>query len=257
MLLNAKKMNNYTLCTKEEEWGRVKDIYFDDHYWTVRYLIVDTGGWLPGRKILVSPQAIVSLDEDTITTDLTKEQIENSPSIQDKEPVSKQFERMYAEYFSWPQYWTGPYKWGFYPLLHPFSKKEKQKQTEKTEWDYHLRSIDEVTGYSVHAIDEEFGEIDDFVIDDLSWTIRYLIVDTRKWLPGKKVLLAPRWTQVIRWDKYQVLIDLPSEAIKQAPEFTNVSMLTREFEEALHDYYKKKGYWEEESEKKTKETSGK
>src|SRR5678815_3470573 len=114
MLKGAEKLTGYRLGAIDGEFGKVKDFYFDDETWTIRYLVADTGGWLPGVQVLVSPFAVKSVDdaEKHINVSLTKAQIENSPSIDTDKPVSRQFELKYYQYFGWPMYWYGPALWG-------------------------------------------------------------------------------------------------------------------------------------------------
>lgn len=104
--------------------------------------------------------------------------------------------------------------------------------------------MQEVTGYPIQAADGEIGHVEDFVLDDETWTIRYLIVDTRNWWPGKKVLVSPRWIERVSWSERKVFVNLPREIIKQSPEFTEDSLITRDYETALHRHYHVEGYWE-------------
>ena len=120
MLSKVKTLNGYSIQnTNAETIGKVKDIYFDDRHWTVRYLVANTGKWLTGRKVLLSPYALVAVntDHENIVADLTKKQIEDSPSLDSDKPVSKQFESDYYGYYGWPNYWYGPYSWGYYPYI--------------------------------------------------------------------------------------------------------------------------------------------
>ena len=190
MLSNAKTLQGYKLNSLDGEIGKVKEFYFDDRHWTIRYLVADTGNWLTGRQVLISPYALlaVSREKQQITVDLTKKQIEGSPSLDRDKPVSRQFEEAYCAYYCWPMYWGGPYKWGSYPSIVRDRAKWRKSQGEKA-WDAHLRSTHAVSGYQIQAADGEIGHVEDFVIDDETWAIRYLIVDTHNWWPGKKVLV--------------------------------------------------------------------
>jgi len=107
-----------------------------------------------------------------------------------------------------------------------------------------LRSTHEVTGYHIQAADGKLGHIEDFIIDDETWAIRYLIVDTRNWWPGQKILLAPQWIDRVSWGESKVFINLPRETIKQAPAYTEESLLSRDYETRLHQHYNRAGYWE-------------
>ena len=250
MLSKAKTLKGYKLDSLDGEIGKVKEFYFDDRHWTIRYLVADTGDWLTGRQVLVSPYALGAVNNESrcITVDLTKKQIEGSPSLDSAKPVSRQFEDAYYGYYGWPLYWNGPYMWGSYS--YPFIMRDREKwgestQNEKT-WDPHLRSTHDVSGHHIQAADGEIGHVDDFIIDDETWAIRYLIIDTRNWWPGKKVLVSPKWIERVSWSESKVFVNLPRETIKKSPEYTEESLLTRDYETGLHRHYNRKGYWVDE-----------
>jgi uncharacterized protein YrrD len=243
-ILNGSSIQN----TKDETIGKVKDVYFDDRHWTVRYLVANTRKWLVGRKVLLSPYALVAVNADhkNIVSNLTKQQIEDSPSLESDKPVSRQFEESYYGYYGWPTYWGGPYSWGNYPYIERNREKWNDFPKNENKYDHHLRSCHEVTGYNIQAEDGEIGHVEDFVIDDETWTIRYLIVNTSNWWAGKKVLISPLWIDRVSWIERTVAIDLTRETIKLAPAFTDQSLLTRDYETNLHGHYNRKGYWVEE-----------
>ena len=136
--------------------------------------------------------------------------------------------------------------WGDYPYIERDREKwEKTTQGEKA-WDPHLRSTDAVSDYNIQAADGEIGHVEDFVIDDETWAIRYLIVDTRNWWPGKKVLVSPQWIDRVSWSESKVFVSLSRETIKQSPEYTEASLLTRDYETGLHRHYNRPGYWADE-----------
>jgi len=246
MLIKTKSLKGFALKSLDGEIGKIKEFYFDDLYWTIRYLVVDTGSWLPGRKVLISPYAlgVITKSEKHISVNLTKKQIEESPSLDSDKPVSKQFEEAYFDYYEWPEYWDGPFSWGAYPHIIRNSPKKKANQSGKKQQDSHLRSTHNVSGYHIQAADGEIGHVDDFIVDNESWTIRYLEIDTKKWWLGKKVLIPPQWIEKVSWGESKVFVKLAREAIKKAPEYTDWSMLTREFEINLHKHYNRKGYWD-------------
>jgi uncharacterized protein YrrD len=248
MLYKAKTLKGYKLDSRDGEIGKVKEFYFDDKHWAIRYLVADTGNWLTGRQVLISPHALVRVIEDgqCITVNLTKKQIEDSPSLDSDKPVSQQFEQSYYMYYGWPLYWEGPYMWGIYPNIERDPGKLKKSTKVKKGWDSHLRSTHAVSGYNIQAADGEIGHVEDFVIDDETWAIRYLIIDTKNWWPGNKVLISPRWIERISWDEFKVFVNLTCEKIKQSPEFTEDSLLTRNYETALHKHYNHPGYWADE-----------
>ena len=248
MLSKAGTLTGYKLDSLDGEIGEVKEFYFDDRYWTIRYLVADTGNWLTGRKVLISPYALVAViaAEQHITIDLTKRQIEDSPSLNSDKPVSHQFEQAYYGHYGWPTYWGGPYMWG----SHPYIVRDREKRREPNEggkaWDPHLRSTYGVSGHHIQALDGEIGHVQDFIIDDETWAIRYLIIDTHNWWPGRKVLVSPQWIESVSWGERKVFVNLSREAIKQSPEYTEESLLTRDYEIGLHQHYNRQGYWVDE-----------
>jgi hypothetical protein len=213
----------------------VDDVYFDDEGWAVRYLVVSTGKWLPGRKVLISPATLErerdSEPSDGITVALTREQVENAPGIDQDPPISRTLEEAHARYFGYPYYWTGPYLWGpaslplapTWPEAAPdrttlTASAEAQAAAEERARESHLRSSREVVGYAIRAADGEIGHVEDFLIDDEDWAIRDMIVDTRNWLPGKKVLVPPTAISNIDWNNQRVDVRLTRAELEEAPE---------------------------------------
>ncbi|HEX4055121.1 MAG TPA: PRC-barrel domain-containing protein [Tepidisphaeraceae bacterium] len=257
MLNRANTLHNYVLESLDGPIGEVKDFYFDDSYWTIRYLVAETGNWLTGRQVLISPRALhaVKKEEQKIAVALTKKQIIDSPSLDNDKPVSRQFETAYHGYYGWPIYWGGSYMWGTsaYPYMagpYPGVAHEREEKAQATRshkaWDPHLRSTRDVDGRHIQAADGEIGHVEDFIIDDQTWAIRYLIIDTQNWWPGKKVLVAPQWIENISWSESKVFVNLSRDAIKQSPEYTQESLLTRDYEASLHRHYNRQGYWVDE-----------
>jgi len=245
MLEKMKDLKGFTLEALDGHIGSVEEFYFDDKHWTVRYLVVDTGSWLIGREVLISPYAISSVDKErkTISVNLTRKQIGDSPSPTSHRPVSRPFEVAYNSYYGWPSYWAGPYAWGCYPFaglaLEHWDRARDKAETE----DRHLRSSKDVTGYHIQASDGEVGHVEDFVIDGESWSIRYLVIDTTNWLPGKKVLISPRWIGSIEWLEAKVYVFLTQEDIRTSPEYSETILVDREYEALLHKHYGREGYW--------------
>jgi sporulation protein YlmC with PRC-barrel domain len=121
-------------------------------------------------------------------------------------------------------------------------KRRESVQAEKA-WDPHLRSTHDVSGYHIQAADGEIGHVEDFIIDDETWAIRYLVVDTRNWWPGNKVLISPKWIERVSWNESKVFVNLTREKIKHSPEYTEESLPTRDYETKLHRHYDRQGYW--------------
>lgn len=249
MLHKAKMLQDYKLSTVDGELGNVKDFYFDDRHWTVRYLVVDSGDWLKDRQVLISPYALVSVDEvkKIIATNLTKKQIEASPSLDAHKPVSRQFEKAYYGYYDWPKYWYGSYNWGSYQNPLRDRKGKAAVMSNENGWEAHMRSTQAVSGYHIQAKDGDIGHVEDFVIDSQTWALRYMIVGTRNWWPGKQVLVAPQWIEKVSWDESKVFVNLSRETIKQGPEYTEELLVNRDYEMSLYQHYKRAGYWDSES----------
>jgi sporulation protein YlmC with PRC-barrel domain len=249
MLTNATHLKGLEIRATDGEIGTVDQFYFDDETWAIRYLVVQTGGWLGGRQVLISPFSIVETNWQSKRLDvaLTKKQVENSPDIDTHQPVSRQHEAAYNQYYGYPYYWGGPFLWG--PALDPAgltiptvsTQAIADSKSEST--DSHLRSAEAVTGYHVEATDGEIGHVDGFVVDDEAWAIRYVEVATRNWLPGKKVLVSPAWIERVSWTESKVYAGLSREAIKDAPEYVESMPVTREYENRLYVHYGRPPYW--------------
>ncbi len=265
MLRSINEIMSYTIMdTNNELVGQVHDFYFDDLTWTVRYLVVDVGVWLPGRRVLISTARIDQPDVGgsvSLPVHLTKQQIENSPTIDVDKPVSRQQEIELAEYYRWPRYWDDvtfidARAAGMNPAAYVRSGQEvasvpsqapqevKQKTTAaEQQGDPHLRSVKEVTGYYIEARDGDIGHVEDFIVEDKSWIMHYLVIDTKNWWPGKKVLVAPTWIEIIDWGRTKVHIDLKRETIKNSPEYDPSMPVNREYETRLYDFYGRPKYW--------------
>ena len=245
MLRKVKTLKGYQLHSFDGKIGKVEEFYFDDHHWTVRYLVADTGHWLTGRQVLISPYALAGVNEEeqSLTVELTRKQIEDSPSLDSDKPVSRQFEEDYYGYYGWPFYWGGSSKWGEYSYIEREREKWRPLPRDEKTWDPHLRSTSAVSGHHLQALDGELGHVWDFIIDDETWAIRYLIIDTHNWWPGKKVLVALQWIERVSWGERKVFVNLSRDTIKESPEYTGEFDLTRDYEAKLHEHYKRKAYW--------------
>ena len=245
MLAKAKTMNGYHLNGLDGEMGTVKDFLFDDRHWAIRYLVANSGNWLTGRKVLISPYALREVGDyqENISVNLTKKQIEDSPSLETDRPVSQQFEESYYGYYGWPTYWGGSSLWGGDPTIVRDPSMWKYVAQNEENWDRHLRSMHDVDGHNIQATDGEIGHVEDFLIDVETWAIRYLIVDTKNWWPGKKVLIAPQWIERVSWSEQKVFVNLTREAIKSSAEYEDATYPTRDYEASLYDHYGRNGYW--------------
>jgi sporulation protein YlmC with PRC-barrel domain len=214
-----KELADFGIKAKDGEIGSVEEVFFDDRHWKLRYLVVKPQKWLSGRKVLISPGALGKPDwkKRVIPTDLTKAQIEKSPDVELHKPSSRQDEEKLIKYYKWEFYWSDP--------------------------DFYLQSSKDLMGYEIEASDGKIGMVTDFVLDDADWRIRYLIVDTNEWLPGKKVLIAMDWIKLIVPEEKRVRVDLGKSEIEKAPQYDPKALPSRDYENALYKYYGKRRYW--------------
>jgi len=250
MLRSVDEITGYTLHATDGDIGRCHDFLFDDRHWVIRYMVAKTAMWLPGRKVLVSPVFLQQPDWASmqLPVRLTREAIEKSPALEEHAPVSRQYEIDYHQHFALPFYWIGQDLWGAYPdaagVVHPVTTPQPAAVEEAPETENHLRSTNEVNGYHIDAVDGAIGHIDDFLVDDRTWALRYLVIDTRNWLPGRKVLVSPQWIESIHWETEKVSVELSTDAIKNSPEFDPSRPIDRRYEAELHAYYDRPHYWE-------------
>lgn len=224
--------------------GKVSDFYFDDESWHLRYLIADIGNWLQDRRVLLSPIAIHSVDDTALTVDLTKDLIKDSPSIDHEKPISRQFEVDLFNYYSWTPYWRPSLIAGdlgsFIPLP-PITKTQQEGLEEEVHEENHLRSIAEVHGYAIETTDGHIGSLSDWVVRRDDWLLRYFVVDTGNWLPGKKVVLPPSWITEIDWAEMTVRLDLSQASVRNAPELDidqlNETYTAQSYAEELSQHY--------------------
>lgn len=240
MLRSMKELQGYIIRALDGDIGKVHDFFFGDFEWTVRYLVADTGTWLVGQRVLLSPSALGDPDWEahSLPVHLTKNQVEKSPPISMDKPVSRQMEHDLHAYYGWRPYWSGSA-----PMLSGQELEAVKEKRGAAEADPHLRSTREVTGYQIQASDGDIGHVADFIVDDDLWVIRYLVIDTRNWLPGKKVLVSPAWVESVDWPERKLQIDLKRETIKACPEFDPSAPINREYEIRLYDFYGRPKYW--------------
>ncbi len=241
VLFNLKSLQAYSLYSLNKEIGKVKDLYFDDHNWGVRYLVADTGNWLTKRQVLISPHAFLAVNEaeQTIMLNLTYQQIEDSPFLRIGQPISRKFEKSYFAYYGWPSD-------GDARSLDLDSENAKADTPNLEARDPHLRSIKEVSAYQIQAKEDTLKQVEDFILDLDAWVIRYLIVNTQNGWPGKKALISSLWVDRLSSKQSKVFVKYLSETIKQAPEYKGLSQLTRQAEQELHQYYDRQGSWNDE-----------
>ena len=265
MLRNLKDIDHFKIGASDGDIGHVKDFYFQDDAWVVRYFVVEAGSWLSSRKVLISPISVRHPDwlAQTLPVSLTMEQVRNSPDIDTDKPVSRQNEEQVLGYYGYPTYWNGVGLWGegLYPYAmvpgfagYGVERVERERELEAylrderarhRNDDPHLRSTKAVTGYHLHASDGDIGRISGFLVDDQTWAIRYLVVDTSTWLLGRKVLVAPSWVTGVHWADKTVSTELSRASIKGAPPYDSTAEWNRDQELKLYRHYGRSGYWAE------------
>jgi hypothetical protein len=259
MLRPASGFKGLSIAATDGDIGSIRDLYFDDLTWTVRYLVVDTGSWLPGRQVLISPLSVRGENQgDRVAVSISKEQVENSPSIDADKPVDRQHEEALARYYDQRFYWEGPYRWGLlaYPGMPPMPADTVPISPElvpahvagrdrsTAEGDPTLRSTRDVIGYYIAARDGDIGHVEDFLVDGRVWALRYVVVDTRNWWPGRKVVVSPEWITTVSWPDSKVRVDLTQAAIKAAPEYDPARPFERDYEAQLFEHHGRRKYWE-------------
>jgi sporulation protein YlmC with PRC-barrel domain len=267
MLRSMSDLEGYAIRATDGTIGHVKDFYFDDEDWVVRYLIVDTGSWLSSRKVLISPIAVgqSSWADKILSVSITREQVKNSPDIDTDKPVSRQHEMEYLGYYSYPYYWGGAGFWGpgIYPSMRAMGdgyagsnseyltaaadQTQLAREARRHENDDpHLRSGKAVMKYHIEASDGGIGHLQGLLLDQDTWAIRYLIVDTSNWWLGHQVLIAPQWIKNVSWPDHTVRVNLTRQAVKDAPPYDPALTLDRAKEIGLHKHYERAGYWADE-----------
>jgi uncharacterized protein YrrD len=253
MLRLLNEVTGYRLEAEDGALGAVKDFLFDEEHWTVRHMVADTRAWLPGRKVLLSPVSVKEIDwvERQIHVTMTKEDVRKAPELDEDKPVSRAYERLWYDTYGFPYYWGTSNIWGGGGII-PADLFREQPQAiaavneadSPEDQETVLRSVSEICGYHIQAADGEVGHVHDFIFDDETWTIRYLVADTRNWLPGRKVLLAPAWLKEVHWAGSDVTTSLSRDAVKNSPEFDPSVPVNRKYESQLYDYYGRPVYWE-------------
>jgi len=225
MLQSIRQLYGNKLGASDGEIGHVKDFYFDDQTWAIRYLVADTGTWLAGRQVLIAPHALDRLHQvgKVLSVNLTRKQIENCPSIASHKPVSRQYEEEYYRYFGWPSYWQGGGLWGMidFPTLELTAKTTLGESTtaggpQADQADAHLRSTHAVDGYQLRTGDKNIGHVCDFMMDTQSWKINELVIKTGHRLSGNEVQIPTSQVEKISYDESTVFATLTKEAIAQS-----------------------------------------
>ena len=253
MLWNASKINGYSLAARDGKIGSIVDLLFDDASWHVRWAVVETGTWLSGRKVLLPTSVLGNRDatEGEFAVDLTMQQMKDSPDIDTERPVSRQMETHVYDHYGWTPYWgngallggigaMGGYGYGGGAASQTSDSRREEQDEVNAQGEHddpHLRSVEAVTGYHIHASDGDIGHIEDFLVEDADWGIHYLVVDTKNWWPGKRVLISPRSVQSIEGNDKSVNINVGRDAVKASPAYDVSTIVDPDYENHFNNYY--------------------
>ncbi len=256
MLLSAKRLMKHTVEAVDGTVGHVDSLFFDQQRWIVRYLVVDIGLWLPGRRVLLAPSSADRPDglRRILPVQLTRQQVKDSPDIDLQKPVSRDMEMLLHQHYDLQPYWTSaagpadpigaPYGPAAPDMIAPDETQQTAGEKSLESQDPNLKNIKEAMGYDIHAKDGHIGHVKDFIVDQVAWVIRYGVVDTGTWLPGREVLIPVDWITQIDWENLEVRVDVDKDAVKHSPEFDPEAPVNREYEMRLYDYYGRPKYWE-------------
>ncbi len=266
MLWRCSDLDGYEIAATDGAIGSVDDMLFETARWTLRWLVVDTGRWLSGRQVLLATASLGHPDAAAgrIPVDLTRRQVEESPPFAMDRPLSRDVETSLYDYYGWTPYWDGdlfppvgylPGGAGAPDLVPPppepgdavnaagYKPGSGASLLDATAGEPELRSVGDTMGYAIRAADGDIGHAEDFLVEEEGWRIRYVVVDTRNWLPGRRVLVSPQWISGVDWREQRVHVDLTRRAIEESPLYDPTRPLDRAYEAELHRYYGREGYW--------------
>jgi hypothetical protein len=242
MLWNASAINGYVIEASDGPLGTVSDLLFEDVDWTIRWLVVDTGNWLPGRKVLLPLSALGKPNRASgnFPVKLTMQQVKGSPNVDTDQPVSRQIEAHVYDYYGWDPYWGSPLLMSnaiTTPFAVPLPLSGSTPRDPANQDDPHLRSIATVSGYRIQATDGEIGHVEDLLVDDAGWRVRYVTVDTKNWWPGEKVLISPRSVRQIDWADRSIHLNINRQKIKDSPPYNPATTVDGSYDEKFLTYY--------------------
>ena len=238
-MLSIKALCNYRVVGEDGLIGGVAEFYFDDLNWTIRYLVVNTGHWYSGRQVLICPASVGEPNRKAhlIPVFLTREQVDNWPEAEAVKPVWRQMETELSRRFGWAYWGAAGYLIGGVMVPPPPRALSDSSPLQIERPGGNLRSSNEVIGYHIEARDGQTGHVEDFLLDDSTWTIQFIVADIRNWLPGKKVLIVPQLVEKITWADRTVSVDMHRETIRNSPKYDSRLPRSESFEQLVHDYY--------------------
>ena len=252
MLFNASEIKGYAIAASDGNIGTVTDLLFDDAGWLVRWLVVETGNWLSGRKVLLPTSTLghANASRREFSAKLTMQQVKDSPNIDTERPVSRQMETNIYGHYGWNPYWGNGLYMGAYgysggmgasPFLgagpNAWRSENEAAKAQRERYDPNLRSINAVEGYHIQATDGGIGHVEDFLVEEADWSIHYLVVDTRNWWPGKKVLISPRSAKEVSWTDRSVDVNVDRQTVKNSPTYDASTAVDRDYQDHFNNYY--------------------
>jgi hypothetical protein len=261
MLYSTHAITKVKLRSSDGAFGDIKDVYFDDISWIVRYLVVDIGTWNASLLVLISPEALTHFSEDdkAFHTELTRQQIAESPPFDSEKTVSRQHEERLSQYYGWNPYWTTPmgaYPWPGIYTYPPFSQESEgmdrwqsdslpptvareleARIDQGKDEEIHLRSFNEVRKYGLRATDGDLGILEDLLIEPETWRITHMIADAKRWWPGGEVVIDRGLIQNIDWYEQKIEVLMSRDEVKNAPPYDRDQGITEAYQQALSQYY--------------------
>lgn len=242
MLWHASAIQGYRIEASDGHIGSVADLLFDDQSWIIRWLVVDTGHWLPGRQVLlpVSALGIPDAGARAMPVRLTMQQVREAPDVSADLPVSRQMEQHLSDHYGAAAYWadgSNTLSLGGSPYGMESRQPYEGEDIVADMGDAHLRSASAVTGYHIRATDGDIGHVQDFLIDDSNWRISFVAVDTGNWWPGEQVLLLPRMIREVDWSGSLIHVDGTRQKLRDSPAYSQAVTVDGTNADAMTTYY--------------------
>lgn len=250
MLLATSTIEGSKIEATDGRIGSVETFLFDEEQWVLRYIVAHHGFWIFGRTVLLSPVSVRgTLDDGTsIRVGLSKDQIRNAPAAELARPISRRKEEQFHRYYQIPVYWGGSGLWG--SAMTPmeagtvtYEPDPNKEPLDAAEEEYHLRSTHELEEYRLDTADGKAGTVAGFIIEDTTWAVRYLRVETERSAGGGSLFISPHWVDSISWIERKITLDIARDRLTEAPTVGVEGEIDREDEERLHQFFGKPRYW--------------
>jgi uncharacterized protein YrrD len=228
MMYRASEVLGLKVEATDGRIGKVDDIFFDEAVWKVRHFVVDAGGWIQEREVLIAPQAMtgISITESSIHTELSREKVENSPPLQTDLPVSRQYERFLYEYYGWRPYWVYPDGFSLAEVYPPDTGEEKPEGRTREQGAglegadvVPMRSWRDVSGHRVHAADGFFGHVDDLLLSPTDWSVVGVVVNTAHWWQHHDIVIDVSKVKDVSWENECFEVAMTSQELRDATPF--------------------------------------